>query len=129
MKSDLDKEVHHIYDPIFRQNIYYILSTTQDDLVKVMKERLGIDAKKKDGCEGRFLTAEKSGCLVGVIWTSNRNPWIITHEVTHATCWTLESKGVPLTFETEEVYAYMNQFLFREIWDYLKKRFPGGIKP
>ena len=122
-KPKIDKQVHHIYDNLFRQNVYYILSPDQKELVKIAKERLNIDLKERDHTEGRFLTAEKSGCMVGIIWTSNRNSWIIAHEVTHATCWILDNKGIPLTFETEEVYCYMNQFLFREIWEYLQRRF------
>ena len=118
-----DKEVHHIYDPIFRTNFYYILATDQKELLRVMKDRLNITGKEKDHVEGRFLSAEKSGCTVGVIWTSNRNPWIIAHEVCHAVGWSLDTKGIPLTFETEEVYAYLTQFLSREIHEYLQGRF------
>src|SRR3990167_8733277 len=111
--SKVDKEIIHIHDPIFRKNFYYILAADQKELLRVMKDRLNITGKEKSGAEGLFSTAEKSGHMVVIIWTSNRNPWIIAHEVCHAVYWELDASGIQLTLETEEVYAYLTQFLFR----------------
>lgn len=42
---------------------------------------------------------------------------ILTHETLHAACFILRRVGVPLSEESEEAYAYLQQMIFEEILD------------
>ncbi len=44
---------------------------------------------------------------------------ILTHETLHAACFILRKVGVPLSEESEEAYAYLQQMIFEEILDNL----------
>lgn len=114
-------ELLHIYDPVFKNNIYYILSPDQKVMCQIIKKRFGITKDVHEGTDGRFLSEKWQDYPIGIIWTRNRLPQTIAHEACHATFWALEDKGVKPGFETEEVYAYMIQFIMKEIMEYLKK--------
>jgi hypothetical protein len=70
----------------------------------------------------------------GVFWIHNEsNRWFIAfnwnklthgtiaHECFHATCGILRRKGIFLTEQTEEAYAYMIDFLVTKTTEYLKQ--------
>ncbi|MEE6129156.1 hypothetical protein V2E39_17285 [Chryseobacterium arthrosphaerae] len=44
---------------------------------------------------------------------------ILTHETFHAACYILRKAGIPLSEESEEAYAYLQQMIFEEILDNL----------
>lgn len=118
-------DILHIYEPMYRINFYYILATTQPDFCKILNDELNIEMEPKHDLSfvGRFVTAKKAGTEVGIIWTSNRNPEFIAHECLHAAFWTMESRGIVLSYSSEEAFTYMLQFLVAEVHTYLQKRF------
>lgn len=118
-------EVVHIYEPMFKLNFYYLLATTQPDACQILSRDLNIqmEPKKDSSLVGRFVTADKGGTEVGIIWTSNRLPQFIAHECLHATFWAMDVRGVELSMSSEETFTYMLGFLVEEVTKYLNERF------
>ena len=106
--------IKHIYDEIYRQNIYYVCCPTYAEFCKIMKKELKMDWKPKD-VDGNFTVIESCGNLIGVIYTNSRKPDVVAHECLHAVSYFLRHKGIPLNDDTEEAYAYYLQFLVRQI--------------
>lgn len=86
---------------------------------KITKEKFEILEKQvKEHGKDDWCLATQFGMTGGgsVIWA---NPHAIigtlVHEVTHAAHWLLKQRSVPLSEDTEEVYAYLQEFLFNEL--------------
>lgn len=51
-----------------------------------------------------------------VIWVKNEESvGALVHEIVHASHYLLSERAIPLTEETEEVYAYLTEFLFNAL--------------
>ena len=113
------KEVTEIYDPIFRQTYYYFSCKTHKDYCKILKSDLNIIKEPKININGECSVYAFNGNEVCFIWVKTKRVSFIAHEVFHAVSYVLRHKGVPLSDNTDEVYAYLTEFLVREI---IKKR-------
>jgi len=108
-------KILHIYDHIYKQNYYYFNCKTFKDYQRLLKIKFKIDKPNKDDTDGNFNVYRQSGVDVYFLWTKGRRPEIVAHEVFHAVSYGLRMKGLPLTDDTEEAYAYLMQFLIKEI--------------
>lgn len=50
-----------------------------------------------------------------VIWLEEKRADVFIHEISHAAYHLLQAKGINLTYETDEAYAYLVEFLFRKL--------------
>lgn len=114
MKDSL-KKIKHIYDPIFRQNFWYVCTPTHKQFLSIIKEAGMPPTTVKDMTDGEMAVYTQDKGTVITIWTKNKNPDILAHEIFHAVSYSLRHKGLPLSDDTEEVYAYLIQFLMKEI--------------
>lgn len=55
-----------------------------------------------------------------VVWLSTLDKEIVNHELFHTTSAILKWAGVPLTQETDEVYAYELQYLTKQFYEKIK---------
>jgi len=108
-------KVLHIYDPVYQQNYYYFNCRTHKEYVKLLKSKFNIDREPNEDIGGNCSIHEHRGIFIVFIWTIRRGPDIIAHEVLHAVSWILRNRDIPLKDDTEEAYAYLTQFLMKEI--------------
>lgn len=128
----IDREIFHIWEPVLRYNIYYILCE-KDQLKNILRQRLGIknpDIHIEKDDEGKFIVYKTKDILFGIIWQKNMDPGTLVHEIIHTIHWIMQKKGIPLCDETDEIYAYHAEFIFNEISQYIKqiKKFPSRKK-
>jgi hypothetical protein len=65
---------------------------------------------------GKFEVYHKKGYDICVIWLPYKVPMsIIAHECLHAVHYILMKKGLWLTDSSEEAYAYLLQFIMKNI--------------
>ena len=104
----------HIWEPVYRINIYYIKTKSQKECLQIIKKEFGIELKKEKSQAGHFGVMRASdGEEVGVIWaTDNIN---LAHECMHAVFWIAERRGLELHEKSEEAYCYLHTFLMRTI--------------
>ena len=107
MKKKYGKIIH-IYDPIFKINFYAVKGGSFKKFAEIMKKQLKIDLGEEK-VDGKFIVITNGGIDIGLIWGKRKGELI--HECLHATVWALESKGINMSKETDEVYAYYQQFL------------------
>jgi len=108
--------IQFIFDPVFRQNFYYINADNHKKYKRIMKKELKVDIDCDKTTDGGFQVIDVKGNLVAVIWCSKKKPEIIVHECMHAVSWMHDYKGTKLCDETEETYCYSMQFLFGKIF-------------
>ena len=108
------KHILHIYDFIYECNYYWIEAKDHAEYCKVMKRQfnLNIEVDPKDG---HFRVIEKHGIPIGVIWAKRNQPDSIAHECFHAASYFLRSRGVELSDESDEAFAYLMSYLIRAI--------------
>lgn len=105
---------------IFSTDIIVSIGQTDDELYDELKHRF-----TKEEFESSYMSSldrRSDACFVvkdgfPVIRFFDKNPdaGLIAHECFHATCFILESKKIALCNETEEVYAYLLQYLVNKI--------------
>lgn len=109
-------KIEHIYDPIFKQNYYFINCKTHKKYREIVKKELQLEIEeKKYPTDGGFQLIEKQGNPIALFWGDKNKPEIIAHECLHAISEVMRDKQIPLTYDTEEVYCYLLQWLMREI--------------
>ncbi len=114
--------VLHIYDFTYRQNYYYIPAKTHKEYREICLKELNckIEPKDKETGGGFNVFVHRSNTEVCYIWASNKRN--IVHECFHAISYTLRSRGIKLTDDSDEAFAYAIGFLVDEIFSNLGNR-------
>lgn len=110
------KKILHIYDPIFRQNYYYITCKTHKEYCQILKKEAGMNDEPKEGIDGHCSVFESNDNHIIVLWTTEKRPDLVAHEVMHGAGYVLMRKGIKFSDETEEIYCYLIQFIMRNIF-------------
>ncbi|MBX4189800.1 hypothetical protein KW791_00660 [Candidatus Parcubacteria bacterium] len=114
----------HIWEPVFQSNYYYVIAPNYAGYCQVIKHHFDIDVSEEKQHEPLGHTtcyAQESGTLI-FIWTREHSPDVIAHECFHAVSFELRARGVRLAEDSDELYAYMIQFLMKSILTNLPKR-------
>ncbi|MEK7500308.1 MAG: hypothetical protein AAB649_06960 [Patescibacteria group bacterium] len=106
-------EILHIFDPVFCVNYWYLKVKDFKKAERQLK-RIGVTCELKRHNDGGFIVLKKFGQEICVIWTRGLTSDII-HECCHATNYVFEKKGIKLSVETDELFAYYTAFLFKAI--------------
>ena len=100
------KNILHIFDFIYRQNYYFIRARNYDEYKDILKNQLNCIVEDKKDIGGKFnvFTQGKHKTEVCFIWANNKRD--LVHECFHAVSYTLRHRGLPLTDDTDEAFAY-----------------------
>ena len=119
VSSTVDRygKILHIFEATYRQNFYHVYAKNYQDYRRTILKQLGVphDDGEDHKSGGRFEVYTREGMDVGFIWSTNGEMGMLAHECFHATHWLLRSRGIQLSDELGEVYAYMIQFLMNSI--------------
>lgn len=109
------KKFQFIWDEIFHMNIYWFRGPRKE-YVKLVMKMFNREAPRKPGHTAGTFEVYFIGCNpVGVIWLRTRKISTMAHECFHATHWILDRSGVALSDDSEEVYAYHQEFLINKM--------------
>lgn len=116
-----------VFDPIHGQNFYFCLGWTKGQLQRWIKSFIGIDWNPETESSAKTITFEhpEIGMYI-VIWLtqfSKEKPLALnhlTHEITHASWFSLGLRGYKISHDDHESLCYMNGFLFEQVWSKLK---------
>lgn len=107
----------HIYDWTYRQNYYYIPAKTHKEYIEICRKELKNNILPKDKETGGgfnvFNYGNKEHTEVCYIWACNKRN--LVHECFHAISYVLRSRGIKLTDDSDEAFAYALGFLVDEI--------------
>jgi hypothetical protein len=110
----------HIYDELFRKNFYISYGVPAADLQKAVKTYIGneweADIKINEQSKCMLFDLNKTkGAEVIWLWTKERKPWILCHEIIHACFYCFGEDRVRLDENSQELYAYYAEMLMRKI--------------
>jgi hypothetical protein len=116
-------DILHIYDFTYRQNYYFIPAKTHKEYQDICWKQLKckVEDKKYEvgGGFNVFMHGKKEATEVCYIWANNKRD--IVHECFHAVSYTLRHRGINLTDDSDEAFAYALGFLVNEIFTNQKK--------
>ena len=116
MKKIKKTKIQHIYDPVFKQNYYFIDCKNHDEFLKICSEEIKVDLEnEKTLVDGECYELIINGIPVQVFWANKRRIEIVVHECFHAIYTCLSTRGIVLSNSSEEIFAYLLQFLIEEI--------------
>jgi len=111
------RNILHIYDFTYRQNYYFIPAKTHTEYRKICKKELNNDIAPKDTETGggfNVFDYGKDKTEVCYIWANEKRD--LVHECFHAISYTLRNRGIKLTDDSDEAFAYSLGFLVDEIF-------------
>lgn len=120
------KNIIYIYDPVFRENLYFFKATNHKDFFKAANDEFkGInldeyftDIIRNGKTYGGFLGIEnKEKVIIFCIWCERKLDSLV-HEVYHLVWRMLDDRGI----KDNETGAYLMGFFVKEITKYLKFR-------
>lgn len=106
----------HIYDFTYRQNYYFIAAKTHKEYKEICLRELRNDVGNKHKEMGggfNVFACGKEKTEVCYIWAKSKRD--LVHECFHAVSYTLRTRGLNLTDDSEEAFAYSLGFLVDEI--------------
>jgi hypothetical protein len=111
------KKFHHLYIELYGFDVYFI-RCCRTLYEKKIKEEFGYPARSVPPWNAATYEVyeRENGRQVGVIWlceTGGRD--LLVHEVFHVAHFVLDQKGLSLTNDSEEAYAYLIQWMFEKI--------------
>ncbi len=106
--------IKHIKEYLYRQSYYYVCCPTHKEFRKIVKKEINLELSEKVLTEGGFYIIDVDGVDVHLIWTKDKSPELIAHELMHSISYGLRKKGMPLGDDSEEAYCYLIQYLMRE---------------
>ena len=111
------KNIIHIHDPLLEQSYWVFIGIKKALLFKKEAEKLMPKGTVLDVDEfqsGKFTVFDfgPKGTL-GIIWGKDKEHLI--HELLHATIWIMGKRGIPINQENDEIMAYYQSFLLREV--------------
>lgn len=117
-----------IHDECWAIDLWLIWPAGSADVNHFLRCEFGIEEKTKDSAfVGRFVEVlesngdEHGGVIALRQW--KRNPYyisVLVHECLHATHWFLNRRGLTMTDDTDEAYAYLLDSLTRRCLEVLK---------
>ncbi len=111
-KIDQQLEVFTIPGKTFDLDVVVVIEKDVNKAYKIIK---GIDSTAAlDDFEARGVTFTNGSSIV--VWMPEVQKEIVAHELLHATVAIMNWASVPLTDDTEEVYAYQLQYLTNEFY-------------
>lgn len=115
-------KILHIYDHVYRENIWVLVSKDEKDYIKLYKkwfEELPPEGLIYDCIAARYsygTAKDKKGKFpVHIIWLKEIDIPALCHEIAHCTASILGKKSIPLCEDTDEAYAYHQEFLMKTI--------------
>lgn len=107
-----------IYEETYRQRVCVGYGMSSKIFNKLVKEKYGVEADMTedlyDGCAFNY-GIKSGGFEIYMIWTINKSPSILAHEVLHTVHSMLGDRGLSLSDSSEEAYAYLTQRIVREV--------------
>ena len=103
----------HIFDPVYRMNIWAVAGASHKTFCRLMKKELGATFAPTKS-DGKFYTYVSKGRTVGVIWSSDKSVHLM-HECAHATFWAMRERGIGFSEDAEDAFCYYQSFLFRAL--------------
>ena len=117
------KKFRHLYIEMYGINVYYI-RCDRTYYGKRVKYEFEEDAPvKQSSVEGSFEVYVKKDLPIGVIWLSDKSDiGHLVHECLHCVHFFFEDKGLFLSGNSEESYAYLIQHIFNKTKSLFRKK-------
>uniref|UniRef100_A0A6H1Z8A1 Uncharacterized protein n=1 Tax=viral metagenome TaxID=1070528 RepID=A0A6H1Z8A1_9ZZZZ len=117
----MKRKGRYFIDPIYQAEVYYLLGGTAAELREYFIKEHGQTPKFKDNTGGLEWMAEDKKGMRFYVWLEKFNQNNLVHEIKHLTNDVLNEIGIPPCEQTEEAYAYLQEFYFRTLMDLTHK--------
>jgi hypothetical protein len=102
-------KIKHLYQKTYKINIWFCFGTPDNYFKKQMKKELEMNIVEQLP-EAITYANEKKGLYI--IWTRNKNYAHLAHEIFHAVAFIMRDRGLRLSDDSDEAYAYLIEELF-----------------
>jgi len=114
MKKQLKK--YCIYDRMFYVHLTLFIGDV-DAFNKYLKHFPEYEGVEANGRGKHIVDTYKK---TSIIWAENKDIWTLSHELIHHCVCALSARGVPLTYENDEVLAYYYEMMLKKILKKIK---------
>lgn len=104
---------HHIWVELYRMNIWWYRCSRKQYAEMVLRATGQRAPYKGNDVRATFEVYTVNGQDIGIIWFKTRKP--VPHECFHAVHWIMTERGIRLSDDSEEAYAYLLDYLINKI--------------
>ena len=107
-----------IKDPIFGGNFWFCIGS-KDEFADFVYKKDGYEVNRDVEVDGKMVK------IIGgrqFIWIQNKDISVLIHEIVHMVNNNMDRVAIPLSVDTDEVYAFYTQFLFKECNKFLNEK-------
>ena len=118
------KKYFHIGTDTFATDIFFFINYSLSEIKKEIKNKKKYkelyellseyNENTGDTCKGRMYPLKNGYAVELKLYKDShrKNISLAIHEITHLVNWILEDRQIPLSKDTDEVYAYLTEELF-----------------
>lgn len=115
-------KLNWIWNPLFRMNIYWYKGDWEDFDKLMSKQGCNVGAIAADA-GARTMEFLKDEQTIWAVWfRRDAELYEVVHECHHLAYFILSDRGLVLNEYTTEVFAYLEEYLVKEIWTNMNKR-------
>lgn len=129
-----------IYNDLYDVHIIYLIGGIVKDLEKYIKRKhktaplyswgkqftFGEDAGTTNGYQFH-INAPLGNGEIFYVWVAEPTAYLLSHETFHLTGDILYTRGIPYTYSSEETFAYLNGWLFEQMFKKLGGKLPKRL--
>jgi len=108
--------------PIYKTSVYFLIGESEEDVTAYVKKKTYVHCKDgiplNEGARARVLLHESRLSFVRLQQDDIMAIPCIAHECLHVTSFILDGVGIKYSFESEEAFAYLLEYLLDQ---YIKK--------
>ena len=110
------KNFRYLHDEIYGSNVYYVKCSRGMYTKMIKREFNEIAPEKADTVMATFEVYPHKGIAIRVVWLAEKAGIDqLVHECFHLTHDVMQDRGLYLTDQSDEAYAYFMQFVFKKM--------------
>ncbi|KKN66087.1 hypothetical protein LCGC14_0475650 [marine sediment metagenome] len=111
------KKFNHIWEDLYKVNVWWFVGSRKQYGDLVRKEFKLVASDIDDTVRGRVEYFTVDGQPLPIIWLPKKDITCLAHEVFHVVHWIMKYKGIYLSDDSNEAYAYLLEYLMEEIME------------
>jgi len=111
------KKFNHIWEDLYKVNVWWFRGPRKQYIDLVREEFKLVSSDVSDNVKGRVEHFAADDQPLPIIWLRKKDVAVLAHEVFHVVHWILKYKGIYLSDDSQEAYAYLLEYLMSKIME------------
>jgi len=121
MKKSI-KKPYNVWCETLKANVWVFYGFSRAEYTKSVSKYFNIDTVLAESTIGKMEVFSSGREEIICVWTENKDISVLAHEIIHAMTFLLDSKGVPISYDNDEILCYYVEWMLDKVLTNEKKK-------